>query len=221
MSFFDDFSHFIGTDGSGGGAVVDAGKALGFGDSTTGLLNNPGVKEAVVIGGVVYGVGAGAGLFGSAEAATTAAEIGATSAATGGVALVPLEVVAAPSATATMVTPVVANSATAAGLWETAQTVGGYAMKGLDLTTKVVGGINVLQSLNRPTGASSAAGKSGVSNLYISGGGLSAAGETSKAPAANSSSGVSAAARPKDSTLTILASGLTVAAILYQFYKGK
>jgi hypothetical protein len=72
VSFFDDVSHAIGTDGSGGGAVVEIGKALGTGDSSSGLLNNPGVKEAAAVGALVYGVPAGLEYLG-----TTAGELAA------------------------------------------------------------------------------------------------------------------------------------------------
>lgn len=218
MSFLDSFSHAIGTDGSGGGALVDLGKPLGFANSSEGLFNNPGVKEAAILAAAYYG----GAYFLSAGEAATAAEIGAT-ASSGAAALVPLEAVAplGSSAVASVTAGSAATAATGATLWQTAQSVGSGALSALNTAGKVMGGLNALQ---RVSGKSSGSGAAGSGLQYsVSAGSVSAGAGTGAAQAAKATGGAAAGAGgvsgpAKDSTLTILASGLTVAAILYQFF---
>lgn len=192
MSFFDDISHAIGTDGSGGGALVEIGKALGTGDSTTGLLNNPGVKEAAVIAAMAYGVPAGIEYFGASAAASGA------SASTAGI-----------------------LGSTAYGVDMAA--LGSTIVSGAKTASSVLGVVNAAKSF--AGGAKSAAVVPyGYSQPLGIGYAAPMAAKTGAAVDKNSASsagGVSGEAKSKDSTLTILASALTVAAILYQFSKGK
>lgn len=133
----------------------------------------------------------------------TAAEIGAGSGAAASAELVPLTAAAVSS---TPVVPVIAGGAGAAasggGFLSTAGAV-------LDTSAKVVGGLNALSIFS---------GGSRSSAKPILGSGTSVynlAPQTQKAARAGDTSGIAVAG--KESSLTVLASGLTVAAILYQF----
>lgn len=192
MSFFDSISRAIGTDGSGGGALVEIGKALGTGDSSTGLLNNPGVKEAAVIAAMAYGVPAGIEYFGASAAA------GGASTSTAGV-----------------------LGTTTYGVDMAA--LGSTIVSGAKTASSVIGAVNAVKSVTGES-KSAAAVPYGYSQPLGVGYVAPMAQKTGAAMDKNSASsagGVSGEAKPKDSTLTILASALTVAAILYQFSKGK
>ena len=217
VSFFDSISRAIGTDGSGGGALVELGKPLGFANSSEGLFNNPGVKEAAILAAAYYGGSA----FLNSGAATTAAEIGAS--ASSGAALVPLEAVAytGSSAVASVTAGSAATAATGATLWQTAQSVGSGAMSALNTAGKVVGGLNALQLVSGKSSGSGAAGSGlqyGVSAGSVSAGAGTGAAQAAKAAGSTAAGAGGVSGPAKDSTLTILAAGLTVAAILYQFF---
>lgn len=210
MSFFDDISHAIGTDGSGGGALVELGKPLGFADSSSGLLNNPGVKEAAAVAALVYGVPAGIEYFGFGSAGAAGAG------AVGSNGLLALETVA----------PL--GSSTVASVTSGGFSFGGLAqgaMSALNTGSKVIGGLNAVKSL---TGGSAASARSGtaVQPIYVNGGGSAGTlvypSDAAAAGAKDASSAASAASAPvkaKDSTLTALASALTIAAIVFGFMK--
>lgn len=193
------------------------------------VQNDPTANAVVTAGALAAGAYFAAPLFASSAAATTAAEIGATSAASGSAALVPLEAAASwswgPVASVTAGAPAAASAATGAGLWGTLSTAGGYAMKGLDVAGKVTGGLNALSLVaSKPAPASQFGGS--VKSIVPVYGGVSAPGagasQTTKTSGIVTAGSIGAgeSVKAKDSTLTILASGLTVAAILYQFWKG-
>ena len=192
MSFFDSISRAIGTDGSGGGALVELGKPLGFANSSEGLFNNPGVKEAAAIAAVAYGVPAGIEYFGASAAA------GGASASTVGV-----------------------LGSTSYGLDVAA--LGSTIVSGAKTASSVLGVVNAAKSVAGGS-KSAVAVPYGYSQPLGVGYVAPMAQKTVAAVDKNSGSaagGVSVETKSKDSTLTILASALTVAAILYQFSKGK
>ena len=192
VSFFDSISRAIGTDGSGGGALVELGKPLGFANSSEGLFNNPGVKEAAVIAAMAYGVPAGLEYFGAGAAA------GGASASTAGV-----------------------LGSTSYGLDVAA--LGSTIVSGAKTASSVLGVVNAAKSVAGgsksaavvPYGYSQPLGVGYVAPM------AQKTGAAMDKTSASSAGGVSVETKSKDSTLTILASALTVAAILYQFSKGK
>jgi hypothetical protein len=99
-------------------------------------------------------------------------------------------------------------------------------MQGLEVAGKVAGGLNALSLVaSKPAPASQFGGsvKSIVpvyGNVVSPGAGAAQTAKTSGIVTAGSS-GTGGTGKASDSTLTILASGLTVAAILYQFWKGQ
>ena len=151
-------------------------------------------------------------------------------AASGAAALMPLETVSlagwGPVASVTAGAPAAASAATGAGLWGTLQTAGGYAMQGLEVAGKVAGGLNALSLVaSKPVTANNGFAGSVKSVVPVYGGVVSpGAGSPQTAKSSGivtaGSVGAGQSGKAKDSTLTILASGLTVAAILYQFWKG-
>ncbi len=89
------------------------------------VQNDPTANAVVTAAALAGGAYLAAPLF-TGAAATTAAEIGATSAASGAAAMVPLETVSlagwGPVASVTAGAPAAASAATGAGLWGTLQT---------------------------------------------------------------------------------------------------
>lgn len=182
------------------------------------VQNDPTANAVVTAAAIAAGAYYAAPLFTSSAAAS------------GSAALVPLEAAApwswGPVASVTAGTPAAATAATGAGLWGTLETAGGYAMKGLDVAGKVTGGLNALSLVaSKPAPASQFGGS--VKSIVPVYGGVSAPGAGAAQNAKTSgivtagSIGAGESDKAKDSTLTILASGLTVAAILYQFWKGQ
>lgn len=184
------------------------------------VATDPLAQAAVIAAGVVATGPAGFGLWGSAGAATTAAEIGLTAgASSGAAALVPLEAVASVTAGAST-----ASAITGAEIWGAAKAAGGYAMDGLNVAGKVAGGLNAL-SLVASKPANSNNGFAGSVKSVVPQYGVSAVPGNGSAQTAKSSGIVTAGSvgagesgKAKDSTLTMLASGLTIAAIVYQFW---
>lgn len=217
MGFFDSISRAIGTDGSGGGLLVDIGKPLGFADSSSGLFNNPGVKEAAAVAAIAYGIPSGIEYFGLGSAGAAAGAAGA------GEGLLALEAVA-PLGSSAVASVTAGGAATAGGL-----TFGGLAngaLSALNTGAQIVGGVNAIKSLSGG-GAATARPNSVLQPVYVGGGGT--ADPLVYRQDAASAGGQNAGASPvvitapstaaKDSTLTVLASGLTIAAIIYGFMK--
>ncbi len=196
MGFFDSISRAIGTDGSGQGALVELGRPLGFRNSSEGLFNNPGVKEAAAVAAIAYGVPAGFEYFAGANAGGAAGTAGAF--ANAGV-----------------------LGSTSVGIDLAA--VGSSAISALNTGAQIVGGINAIKSLTGGTG-SKPVSSGNASNYYL---GLDGS-NTGKPNAAqagekggNAPTPVIVSSGSPESTLTKLAAGLTVAAIIYQFSRGK
>ena len=193
------------------------------------IANDPIAQAAVLAAGVVATGPAGFGLWGSAGAATTAAEIGLTAGASSGAAtLVPLEAVAVnswgPVASVTAGTSTATSAITGAEIWGAAKAAGGYAVDGLNVAGKVAGGLNALSLVaSKPANANN--GFAGSVKSVVPQYGVSAVPGNGSAQTAKSSGIVTAGSvgagesgKAKDSTLTMLASGLTIAAIVYQFW---
>lgn len=192
------------------------------------IATDPIAQAAVLAAGVVATGPAGFGLWGSTGAATTAAEIGLTAgASSGAAALVPLEAVAytGSSAVASVTAGSTAASAlTGAEIWGAAKAAGGYAMDGLNVAGKVAGGLNALSLVaSKPANANNGFAGSVKSVVPVYGvpnvpGNGSAQTAKSSGIVTAGSVGAGESGKAKDSTLTMLASGLTIAAIVYQFW---
>jgi hypothetical protein len=161
----------------------------------------------------------------TAQAAVGAAAIAGAAYLSGGLSL---GAEAATTATGAEAVTIPAGASTVASVTAAAQAIGSGALATIDTGVKVLGGINAINTLSG-NGAKSipstpAFKPSGVSVVpsYAS---PSTGGLQAPPNQAGAVAGAAAAALPaatsKDSTLTVLASGLTIAAILYQFSKGK
>lgn len=226
MGFFDSISQALGTDGGGGGLNLagftdQVSNALGTDGSKNGLLNDP-ISLAAAAAVAAYATG-GLSLLG-----------GAATEATAGTAL-----------SGTALTGAASDAAFNAALAGAGGSAGGFSLAGIgsgllsavDLAAKVAGGYGAITSFtNKPRAALPSGGAGQYGNLvpFRSGVGTTGPldGETQGAQnqAPNSAGGTGNAApiviapsaeKPKDSTLTMLASALTIGAIVYQFSKGK
>lgn len=219
---------FIGDAISGAvGAVGDVVGAIGDGLSDVASSD---LGKVAIVAGTAYVTG-GATLGADGVAAVTTAEIGAASAASGAAVLVPMETTVLTGWGP--VTEVIAGSAapvasaiTGAEVLSGIKAAGTLAADGLGVVGKVAGGLNALSLV---------AGKPSVSTAPISGvksvvpdygvlpsqGGSTAQNTQDAVAAAPVAAGAVGAVKTNDSTLTMIASGLTIAAIVYQFSKEK
>ena len=181
------------------------------------------ITSAAAIAGAAYVTG---GLsFGTEAAATTAAEIGATGASSGAATYFGTAAYAGEGFAGVGAASTASSAITGADVLAGVKAVGGYAMQGLDVAGKVVGGLNALSLVASKPASASQFGSSVKSIVPVygdfsaPGAGAAQTAKTSGIVAAGSV-GAGGSGKAKDSTLTILASSLTVAAILYQFWKG-
>jgi len=187
------------------------------------VSTDPLAQAAVAAGAVVATGPAGMGLWGNAAAATTAAEIGAASAASGAAALVPLEATAINSWGA--VAPVVAEAAPAAGGSFSLASAASAGVSALGTAGKIAGGLNALGLVGQRTAGPDRFGGSIKSVVPVYGGGggsMAASPRASQGVAAGAAGpvGGAQAGAPRESSLTLWASGLTIIALIYQFAKG-
>jgi hypothetical protein len=182
------------------------------------------VAQVAVLGGLALATG---GLsLGSTAAATTAAEIGAVGASSGAASYFGTAAYSGAGFAGVGGGAAAASAATGSGLLAGAVTAGQYALQGVEVAGKVVGGLNALSLVASKPAPASQFGGSVKSIVPVYGGVVSpGAGSAQTAKSAGvvtaGSIGAGESGKAKDSTLTILASGLTVAAILYQFWGSK
>jgi hypothetical protein len=179
------------------------------------------VVGAAAIAGAAYLSG---GLsFGTQAAATTAAEIGATSAGSGAATYFGTAAYAGEGFTGLGAASAASSAITGAEVVAGIQSAGNYAMQGLNVAGKVVGGLNALSLVGgKPAPASQFGGsvKSIVPVYGVPAGSGNGSAQTAKSAGIVTAGSVGAgeSGKAKDSTLTMLASGLTIAAIVYQFW---